>query len=77
MFFNPQSIISNMDAQCDTYNRAMDRVLVSWDDRVSARMQASCVAQLRNEGHNALSSMNIQAKNILNLLDEMEMYARR
>ena len=41
MFFNPQSIIGSMQDQCDIYNRAMDRVLQSWDDRVSASMRCS------------------------------------
>lgn len=77
MFFNPQSIIGSMQDQCDIYNRAMDRVLQSWDDRVSASMQTSCVAQLINEGQSAASTMESYSRSILNLLDEMEMYARR
>ena len=55
----------------------MDRVLESWDDRVSASMQASCVAQLINEGQETVNIMETHSRNILNLLDEMEMYARR
>jgi len=77
MFFNPQSVIGNMHDQCDNYNRAMDRVLNSWDDRVSASMQASCVAQLISEGQEAVNTMETHSRNILNLLDEMEMFARR
>lgn len=77
MFFNPKSIIGSMQDQCDIYNRAMDRVLQSWNDRVSASMQISCVAQLISEGQNATNIMETHSRNILNLLDEMEMYARR
>ena len=77
MFFNPQSVIGNMHDQCDNYNRAIDRVLNSWVDRVSASMQASCVAQLINEGQEAVNTMETHSRNILNLLDEMEMFARR
>lgn len=77
MFFSPQSVIGNMYDQCDIYNGAMDRVLDSWNDRVSASMQASCVTQLISEGQNATNIMETHSRNILNLLDEMEMYARR
>lgn len=77
MFYNPQTINGNMHEQCDIYNRAMDRVLDSWNDRVSASIQASCVTQLISEGQNATNIMETHSRNILNLLDEMEMYARR
>ena len=77
MFFNPQSIIGNMQNQCDIYNRAMDRVLNSWDDRVSNALQTSCISQLLRAGKDSIDTLESHSRTIEQLLDEMEMYARR
>lgn len=77
MFFNPQSIIGSMQDQCDIYNRAMDRVLNSWDDRVSDSLQTSCISQLLRAGKDSIEILKSHSKTIEQLLDEMEMYARR
>lgn len=77
MYFNPQSIISNMHDEHYLYKRAIERVLDSWDDRVSQTLQTSCIAQLSRAGNDSIETFESHSKTIEQLLDEMEMYARR
>ena len=77
MYFNPQPVIGSMQNECEIFDRAINRVLESWDDRVSASMQTTCIGNLANAGQKAVNTLTIHSNKILNLLNEMEFYARR
>ena len=77
MYFNPQPIISSMQNACSDYNKSINRVLQSWDDRVSDSMQTSCIGRLTQTGQSAASTMYQHGNNISNILSEMEFFARR
>lgn len=77
MYFDPQPVISSMQYECETFDRAINRVLNSWDDRVSESMQASCIGNLASAGQNAVNTMTTHGNIIADLLDEMEYFARR
>lgn len=77
MYFNSRSIISSMQDACISYNNAINRVLDSWNDKVSESMRASCIGNLAKVGQKATDAMTKYGNTIENLLKEMEFYAWR
>ena len=77
MYFNPQPIIGSMEDSCRVYNDAINRVIESWNDKVSDRMQVSCIGELTQAGQNATQTMINYGNSISDLLSEMEYFARR
>lgn len=77
MYFNPQPIIGSMQDACRCYNDAINRVLDSWDDKVSESMQVNCIGHLTNAGQEATNAMTEHGNKIADLLEEMSYYAYR
>ena len=77
MCFNPQLIIGSMQDACQCYNDAINRVLDSWDDKVSESMQVNCIGRLTNAGQDAADAMTQHGNAIADLLSEMQYFALR
>lgn len=77
MYFDPKPVIGNMEYECDTFDKAINRVLESWDDKVSESMQTSCIGELAGAGQNAVDTMTTYGNRIADILDEMRYFAYR
>ena len=66
------SAMSNMMSSYGTFDSAIDRVLDSWDDRVSAALNAGCINELSNAASEAQSAINDHSARIQSALSEME-----
>ena len=75
MYYNPQPIIGSMQDACISYNNAINRVLESWDDKVSESMQTSCIGELAGAGQSAVDTMTTYGTRIADILDEMRYFA--
>ena len=70
--FNPQSIAGDMYAHIEDLDRAINRVVYSWDDRVAASVRADSVNQLMQSAQQALGNMQHYGGQISSHLAEME-----
>ena len=76
-YFQPQPIIDEMQEEWKSFDRAINRVVHYWDDKVSEAMQTTCIGELANVGHNTTNVMIQYSKKITDLIEEMEYYANR
>ena len=77
MYFDPKPVIGKMEYECDTFDKAINRVLESWDDKVSESMQTSCIGELAGASQNAVDTMTTYGNRIADILDEMRYFAYR
>lgn len=77
MKYKPDSIINRMNDESMIVDRAIDRVIDYWDDKVSEHIRASTINVLTRSANNIVNDYRERSDIVLNLLDEMEMYARR